>query len=315
MKVSRRGFVAGVAGFAALSATGAAPEVSGGVDQAVIDTHIHIWDLKTLNPPWLTTAPQVLRQKYMAEEYRKATEGLNIKRAVYVEIAEAAHRQVAEAEFIIELIRSKTAHIVAAVIGGDPAADSFPQYVRRFSRTPQVKGVRCPLRKDFASDEKCIKGMRLLGELGMSFDLVLGADLLEEAARLAELCPQTQFILDHCGSGSAQWYEDGARQRQAWEKGLASLAEKKNVVCKISGVAEQSEGEGSAARLRPVVEQCLARFGEDRVLFASNWPVCLRAITIAQWLRAVQQIAGQHPEGRARKLFHDNAVRWYRLNG
>ncbi len=314
MDMSRRGFVGGVAGLMASVAAGRAASPGVG-DDPVIDAHIHIWDLQTLNPPWLANAPQVLRQKYMAAEYRNATEGLNVAKAVYVEIAESPQRQPTEAEFILEQIRSGRTSIVAAVIGGDPAAGSFAGHIRRFAQSTQIKGVRCSLRNGAAGDKKFFSGVHLLGELGLSFDLVLAADLLDEAARLVAASPKTLFILDHCGSGNTAWYDHAGDQRcRAWEKGITALAQHENVACKISGVAEQSQGEPTVERLRPVVEHCLTSFGDDRVMFASNWPVCLRTISLADWLRRVRQIVAPRGKALARKLFHDNAVRWYRLD-
>jgi L-fuconolactonase len=300
---------------AALGATALAAEPAG---LATIDTHIHVWDLEALNPPWLAGARPILRQRYMAAEYAEATAGLNLTSAIYVEIAERPQRQLAEAQFVLALIDERRMPLSAAVIGGDPAADGFSDYIRRFAKEARVKGLRQALRKGAAADEKFIAGVSLLGELGLSFDLVLGGAGLDDAVRLVDACPGTTFILDHCAYGNPDWFDAGAddpavARRAAWERGIAALAGRRNIACKISGVAEQTRLPVDAGRLAPVVEHCLAHFGEDRVLFGSNWPVCLISITLADWHAAVDQITASRPAAFRRKLFHDNAVKWYRL--
>ena len=315
MDLTRRQFMAAAAGVLAASALPAAAN-----DDPVIDAHIHVWELDALNPPWLANAQPILRRRYMEEEYRKATEGVNVARAVYVEIAERPDRQAAEAEFVVDLIRARRMPLAAAVIGGDPSADHFAEHIRRFAKTPEVKGVRHGLRKGHEADAKFIAGVQLMGELGLSFDLVHGGELLEGAAKLVDACPGTRFILDHCAYGNPDWFDPAtmndpalSAHRRTWEDGIAALADRKQVACKISGVAEQTRGAVDAGRLAQVVERCLERFGEDRVLFGSNWPVCLRSITLAGWHRAVDQITANRPAAFRRKLFHDNAARWYRL--
>lgn len=320
MKLSRRDFVAGTFGLACLSAVEKLPAADPQADFPIIDTHIHIWDLKQLNPPWLATAPPVLRRVWLPEHYRQATAGLNVVGAVYVEIAEAPERRRPEAQFITDLIASQTSPVVAAVIAGDPAAEEFAQYIRHFAKAPGVRGIRFRYPAGAEADPKLLSGVRLLGELGLGFDLVMGAEKLAGAAKLAAACPDTRFILDHCAYGNPDWYNPQDRdnaalatQRKTWEEGIALLAERPNVACKISGVAEQSRHEITPQRLEPVVEYCLKRFGEDRAIFGTNWPVCLKAIPLADWVAAVRQITAGRGQAFQRKLFHANAVKWYRL--
>lgn len=310
-RISRRSVLLAAAALPALAGADV-PEPAA----PVLDAHIHVWDLKALNPPWLAKAGDVLNRRYMGQEYREATAGTGVRRAVYVEIAEAPEKRAAEARFVLDLIAGGSTPIVAAVIAGDPAAEGFADYVTEFAKSPAIKGLRCAYRRDAERDEKYLAGVRLLGKLGLSLDVALGAEGLAGVARLAAACPDTRIVLDHCGYGNPDWY-DGQRKenpaRKTWEAGIAALAEQKNVACKISGVAEQSRGKVSAERLAGIVNACLGRFGDERVLWGSNWPVCLRAITLRAWLDAVRTIIRGRDKSLERKLMHDNAERWYRL--
>jgi len=154
-----------------------------------------------------------------------------------------------------------------------------------------------------------VRGIRLLGELGLSFDLCLRAAELPDGARLVDACPGTRFILDHCGNANVR-----AADRSEWERDLSDFARRENVVCKVSGiVASARPGEWTPQDLEPIVRHVLRAFGPDRVMFGGDWPVCTLAATYRQWVEALRWIVRDLPEAEQRKLFHDNAVRFYGL--
>jgi predicted TIM-barrel fold metal-dependent hydrolase len=131
---------------------------------------------------------------------------------------------------------------------------------------------------------------------------------LPDAAKLADACPDTRFVLDHCGNPDLKKHDQ-------WKKDLAELAKRKNVLaCKVSGIiASADPTKWSADDLAPVVNHTLDTFGPDRVLFGSDWPVCLRTASISQWLEALQQITKDRKREEITKLFRTNAERVYRL--
>jgi predicted TIM-barrel fold metal-dependent hydrolase len=326
MVVSRRQFVRGAVGAALATAAGGgcatfreAGEDDGGFGGEIIDTHQHLWDLSRFRLKWLDNAGPRLKRDFGTQDYLHATAGLNVEKAVYAEVAVASEQREAEAAFVADLCRSRATPTLAAVIGGSVASDDFPTYIARHKGSPYIKGVRDGYRRGAADDEKFVRGVRLLGEQGMSFDLLAPPGLLVESVRLVEQCPGTRFVLDHCGNPDVKWFAEGAdegarRSRTAWEEGVARLAERPNVVCKISGVAESGEdGKVTAATVAPVVSYCLDRFGDRRVMFASNWPVCLKTITLADWVAVVREVVAGRGGEFERRLFYVNAARFYGL--
>lgn len=284
----------------------------------IIDTHVHVWDLQQFNLRWLTNAGPRLKHDFTPADYLKAIEGTNVTKAVYVEVDVAPGQEDAEAAYAVELCRTKASPILAAIVGGNPAAAEFATYIRKHKANAQVKGVRESYRRGGCDDPAFLAGVRLLGELGMTFDLLMGPDLLPEAARLVDACPQTRFVLDHCGNPDVKWFAStagaDAARRRAWEAAVAQLAQRPNVVCKISGVAESADdGQVTPAVVAPPINHCLDQFGPDRVMFASNWPVCLKTITLRDWLAVLREVVQRCGESFVRKLFHDNATRFYNL--
>jgi len=287
----------------------------------IVDTHQHLWDLSRLRPPWLKEGSPLARN-HTATEYLEATRGLNVVKAVYMEVAVADADLVAEAEQVIAICRRADTPTVAAVIGGRPAANGFAEYVARFKDSPYVKGVRQIVHRRKAAVHPCleaafVRGVRLLGEAGLSFDLCVGPAELLDGEKLVVQCPHTRFVVTHCGNADPKAFRRGeskpTHDPDLWRRGMDALAKRPNTICKISGIVARVPKEWSAADLAPIVNHCLDAFGPDRVVFGSDWPVCTRGAPLRAWVAALKQIIAARPETDQRKLLHDNAVRFYGL--
>jgi L-fuconolactonase len=274
--------------------------------------------------PWLGDAPAVLRQSYRTEEYLAATAGLNV-RAVYMEVDVAEETLRNEAELVLGIAASGQTPMLGAVIGGRPDAPDFAAYVRQFQANPRFKGVRRVLHSPATPAGYClrpefVRGVRLLGEVGRSFDLCMRAPELMDGAKLAAQCPGTRFVLDHCGNPDLKCFrparpgEDSPRHTaDEWKRSIDALAKLPNVIGKISGIAASLTKGGGAEDLAPAVNHCLDAFGPDRVVFGGDWPVCLLGATYQEWVRMLRQIIAARPAEQQRKLWSANALRHYAL--
>ena len=313
MKPTRRAVLGGIAA-AALTGCAGLPDAGSAIP--IIDTHQHLWDLARFRPPWLANAAPVLNRSYGMRDYLEATRGLNVAKAVYMEIDADPKDHGDEAENAIALSRSGAHPTAAAVISGRPAEESFRPHLLRFKGSPWIKGVRQILNPPSAPRGLCLRpafveSMRLLGEQNLSFEFCMRPGELPDAAELAARCPETRFILDHCGNPDLQ---AGPREAESWKRGIGELARRPNVACKISGIVAGVPKAGWGPELlAPVIDHCLDSFGPDRVVFGSDWPVCLLGATLAEWVGALHQVIRRRPEIDRRKLLHDNAVRIYRL--
>lgn len=284
----------------------------------IIDTHQHLWDLKKFRLPWLKK-DSVLNRSFVMDDYRKATGELakvkaRISRTVYMEVDVAPEQQQAEAEYVIDICKQGNTPMVAAVISGRPNSDGFAKYARQFKDSKYIKGIRQVLHVPgtpvgYCLEKAFVAGIRLLGELGLSFDLCMRSTELTDAAKLIDACPDTRFILDHCGNADVQ-----AKDRTQWQRDIAAVAKRKNVVGKVSGIVASAKPEKwSADDLAPIINHTLKVFGPDRVMFGGDWPVCTLAATFRQWVEALRSIVKDRKDEEQRKLFHDNAAKFYRL--
>lgn len=292
----------------------------------VVDTHQHLWDLSKIQPPWLDGAPKILSQTYGLAEYAKATEGLNVVQAVYMEVDVRPEDQTKEADALIAICRAGGSPTVAAVISGRPGKESFAAYIQAYRNTPEIKGVRQVLHVESAAKGLCIQpqfvaSMRLLGEIGMSFDLCMRPDELSDGLALAKQCPETRFVVDHCGNASPTAFLSETVRKEAplhdpvkWRDDIAALADCDNVICKISGIIASAPNDiPFVESLAPIVNHCLDRFGPDRVVFGGDWPVCLLGASYKQWVQTLQSIIAHRPMAEQKKLLHENAEKFYRL--
>jgi L-fuconolactonase len=316
--VSRRVFVQALG----LAAAPLAPVFAADPLSEIIDTHQHLWDIRKQHLPWLAGAPEVLRRNYLPADYEAATEGLRM-RALYMEVDVAEGSLNEEAELLRRLCASGNSQTFAAILGGRPASEQFEEYLKRHSEGGFLKGVRRVLHTPETPRGAClekdfVKGVRTIGKLGLTFDLCMRPGELGDAAALAAECPDTTLVLDHCGNADAKAFMkappgEPAHRAEDWQRAIERLALKRNVHCKISGVIESLPGGWTVEQLSPVVNHCLDAFGPERVVFGSNWPVCLLGGPLRSWVKALGEIVSARPPAERAKLWSENARRIYRL--
>ncbi len=323
MSILRRAFVRSTAAAATVAALNCSTFANNAASEMpIIDTHQHLWDLQVFSPPWLAGASDKIRGKHSMKEYLEATDGLNLIKAIYMEVDAAVEDQNKEADFILEVIRRADSPTVAAVISGRPASSGFVTYIDRFRNEPKIKGVRQVLHASSAKAGLCldptfVKSIQHLGSIGKSFDLCMRPAELSDGAKLVSQCPDTKFIVDHCGNADPHAWGRGKADQVAshkvdqWQRDMAQLASHKNVVCKISGIVARMPEGWQTDDIAPAINFCLDTFGPDRVMFGGDWPVCKIGASFAQWVTALKQIVQNRPMSEQRKLFSENAARFY----
>ena len=143
----------------------------------IVDTHQHLWDLRSFHLPWTKGQPALVRS-FVMDDYLQATVDLRIAQCVYMEVDVAPAEQEAEARWVLELCQRDDNPTSAAVISGRPAEQGFHDYVLKFKGSPTIKGVRQVLHvpetpPGYCLDAQFVRGIQFLGERGLSFDLCM----------------------------------------------------------------------------------------------------------------------------------------------
>jgi len=285
----------------------------------IIDTHQHIIDFERFGEDW--SHPPVAGN-FNEREYEKAIKGLNIIKAVYCEVAVPTDKRHEEALYAIELCKDKTNPTVAAVIKGDLYTSDFEEYMSEFKNSPYVKGIRGSFSsREGVLNDHVVKNVRVLGEMNLSLDISVQPAWLHSIPDLIRLCPDTKFILEHCGNLDPRAFlkpdallGEPDHDRDQWIADMKAIASERNVACGISGVVTRSPGYPlTVDNLAPAIDQCLDIFGPDRVMFASDWPWCLKSMELRGWLDILKSVVANRSYQDQKKLFHDNALKFYNI--
>jgi predicted TIM-barrel fold metal-dependent hydrolase len=241
-----------------------------------------------------------------------AAEGLNVVKSVHLEADVDEPYMLGETRHLLALADQPDNPLQGVVACGRPESEDFKSYLDQIAGHRRLKGIRRVLHTqpdELGQGATFINNVSALSSYGLSFDICVLARQLPIAIQLVSKCPDVIFILDHCGVPQVK-----ERALDPWRSYIAEIARFPNAFCKISGLVAYADPQRwTADDLRPFVEHAIACFGWDRVLFGSDWPVCTLSASYRQWVEALQAITQGAGEVNRRKLFHDNAVRVYRL--
>jgi predicted TIM-barrel fold metal-dependent hydrolase len=276
----------------------------------IIDTHQHVWDLDLFPYRWCKPIP-TLNRSFRMWDYKEATQGLSVRGSVLVEADVDDPFVRDETKYLLSLA-DKEERVRCVVASGRPERKDFKEYLKAISPHPALKGIRRVLHTNpdpLSQSDPFIENLKLLGEQGLSFDLCVLARQLPLALRLIEKCENVSFVLDHCGVPQVK-----ERVLDPWREHLKKISEFKNVACKISGLVAYADTKNwTPEDLRPYVRHVIDCFGWERVMFGSDWPVCTLSATLKQWVDTLSLLTENDTDAQRHKLFHENAIRIYRL--
>ncbi len=277
----------------------------------IMDAHVHFWDPSVLRYPWLDALP-TLDRPFLPAGYANATAGVPIDTMILVEANCLPHQTLGEADFFEQIAGAhpRVAGIVAFASLTTPA--ELDRTLDALAARPRVKGIRHNIQGEppgFCTQPSFVEGVRKAGSRGLTFDLCATHDQLREVVELVRLCPNTRFVLDHCGKPAIH-----DRLLEPWRTHIANLAECANVWCKLSGlVTEASPTEWREADLVPYASHVVEQFGTERVMYGSDWPVVTLAAGYADWFEFTKWLTAGWSDAERRDFYCDNARRAYAL--
>lgn len=275
-----------------------------------IDAHLHLIHPERFGYDWTGDYPALANQSFRMEEYRAASAGCGITESIFMEVDIPEVQAASEAAFFCALADDPANRISGVIASCRPEhgdvsarleADSHPRLVgyRRVLHTqPDELSVSAVFRENLAR----------IGAAGLTFDLCVLPRQHAIAAELVDSCPETRFILDHCGVPDIASGDLGF-----WRAQLREISRRPNLACKISGIIAYAAGEITADTLRPVVEHVIDCFGWDRVLWGSDWPVCNLTRDLGTWTCLLDEILSGSSEDELARLYRQNAREIYQL--
>jgi L-fuconolactonase len=274
-----------------------------------IDAHQHYWDLTRNDYDWLTPELGVLYRNYLPEVLLPLLQANNISKTIVVQAAPT----VAETEFLLQL--SADNESIIGVVGWlDMTSAHFEQQLLQFMQKDKFIGIR-PMLQDLDADDvlqpAMLKSFSILEKYDFPIDLLVRPKHLPAILKVMKQVPKLRAVIDHLAKPDIK---NGVRE--PWESQISALAEYPNVYCKCSGMVTEADWQRwKREDFRLYIDHCIENFGAERLLFGSDWPVCLLAAQYEEVYQLILDLLPDYYGDEERDLlFGLNALRFYKIN-
>ncbi|MFF5180528.1 amidohydrolase family protein [Micromonospora sp. NPDC000316] len=278
----------------------------------IVDAHHHLWIRARHPQPWID--PQTMAaidNDFTAADLAPVARAAGVTETVVVQ----SIASVTETEHLLGVAADDP--LIGGVVGWvDLAADDIDERLDRLRAArggQRLVGIRDLVQSEpdpaYLDRPDVRRGIAAVGAVDLTFDLLVRDRQLPAATRLVRDLPEVSFVLDHLGKPAL-----GRRSLGGWPGDLRALAAQPNVSAKLSGLVTEVDGPSwSAADLRPAVDHALDAFGPDRLMFGSDWPVCLLASSYTRWVDVLAELLDPLGDIERAAIWRDTARRSYRL--
>jgi L-fucono-1,5-lactonase len=273
-----------------------------------IDAHQHFWKYTPEEYGWINDSMASLRRNFLPEDLQREIQHANIGGVVCVQ----ARQMLQETQWLLDLA---SAHdFIRGVVGWVPLTDpNVADILQQLSKSGKLKGVRHVLQSE--PDERYLlrhdfnHGIRQLNDFRLTYDILVFEHHLPYVVEFVERHPDQIFVLDHIAKPRIR---DGILA--PWQENIQNLAKSQNVYCKLSGmVTEAAPGNWNEQDFQPYFDTVFSAFGPRRLLFGSDWPVCLSETTYEGWMSIIQRHIGSLTESEQQAIMGGTAARVYHL--
>ncbi len=273
----------------------------------IIDSHQHFWKYNPIRDSWIDDSMGAIKKDFLPKDLHPILSANHVDGCIAVQ----ADQSEEETEFLLQC--AKEYPFIKGVVGWvDLKSEQVEDRLKHFSKNNLFKGVRHIVQAeadDFMLDSKFMNGISKLERFNLTYDILVFPRQLPAAVELAKAFPNQKFVLDHIAKPriSEAIADD-------WLNNIQLLAENPNVSCKISGmVTETKDFKWKKQDFTPFLDAVVAAFGMDRLLFGSDWPVCLLAAQYQDVLGIIDDYFETYPEEVIDKVLGGNTTRIYNL--
>jgi L-fuconolactonase len=272
-----------------------------------LDSHQHFWKYSDAEYGWIDDTN--LRRDFLPDDLHKELKGAGIDGAISVQ----ARQTLGETEWLLSLAEQNS--FLKGVVGWVPlTSPSVEADIEKFATRKKLKAVRHVIQDEkddrYILREDLNAGVALLDKHGLAFDILIFERHLPYAIQFVDRHPKQRFILDHIAKPRIR---DGAVQ--PWRDNLREMAKRSNVWCKLSGVVTEADHKKwTEAQVRFYIDTALDAFTPKRVMFGSDWPVCLSATTYKNWTELMRRATKNLSPSERDSIFGGAAAAAYRID-
>ena len=273
-----------------------------------IDAHQHFWIYNRQEYDWIDDSMGMIRRNFLPEDLEPELQGNDVQGSVAVQ----TRQTLEETRWLLELAQ-QSPKILGVVGWVDLCSTKARFQLAEFSKHPKLVGVRHIVQSEpddrFLLREAFLRGISLLEEFDLAYDILIYTKHLPVAAEFVERFPKHRFVLDHLAKPPIKTGEI-----EAWSLGVRRLAAFPNVWCKLSGLVTEAHWQRwTSEDIRPYLDAAFDAFGADRLMIGSDWPVCLVAGSYGRTVDVVKSYVQDMPAHARDAVLGENARRFWRL--
>nr|WKN37019.1 amidohydrolase family protein [Tunicatimonas sp. TK19036] len=274
-----------------------------------IDAHQHFWRYHPDTHAWITDEMSVLRQDYLPADLASHLE----KNECLGSVAVQATQTVEETEWLLKLADQHK--FILGVVGWVDLRDfQVKHYLQKLSQHPKLKGIRHVIQDEpddqFMLDPAFLRGVKMLPQFNLTYDLLIYERHLPVALPFVSYLPDVSIVVDHIAKPKISQQEISP-----WRENIQSLAQNKNVCCKLSGMVTEADWHHwTYDHLTPYLDIVIEAFGADRLMIGSDWPVCRLAAEYEEVMEIIERYFSSFSEEEKAAIFYRNAARFYQID-
>ncbi len=273
-----------------------------------IDAHQHFWKFDPIRDSWINEEMKIIQRDFLPENlqiilHQNGFDGCVAVQADQSEEENHFHLQIAEKFDIIK-----------GIVGWvDLPSENIEERLEYYSRFEKMKGFRHILQgevdRDLMLQPAFMRGISALSQYRFTYDLLIRQDQLRHIPKLVSSFPQQLFVIDHLAKPNIK-----SGEINEWKKAITNIAQFQNVYCKLSGMVTEADWKNwKREDFIPYIDVILECFGTNRILFGSDWPVCLLAASYKEAVSIVEDYFSSFSKEEQEKIFGLNAIQFYKL--
>ncbi len=273
-----------------------------------IDAHQHFWMYSPAEYEWIDDSMAALRRDFLPDDFKRAMESTGFHGSVAVQ----ARQTLEETRWLLELAE-RSPWILGVVGWVDLRSPDVRTQLKALAQNPKLVGIRHIVQSEpddhFLLQPDFLRGISLLEEFDLAYDILIYTKHLPVAAEFVERFPRQRFVLDHLAKPPIK-----SGNIDSWAQGISRLASFPNVFCKLSGLVTEADWQDwQPAHITPFLDVAFESFGPDRLMIGSDWPVCLVAASYARAVNVVKSYLLQKKPDWQDRVLGGNARRFWRL--
>ncbi|MBL7871287.1 MAG: amidohydrolase family protein [Cyclobacteriaceae bacterium] len=272
-----------------------------------IDSHQHFWKYNPVRDGWITEDMKIIQRDFYPDELAPILKENNFDGCVAVQ----ADQSEEETNFLLELAQQHS--FIKGVVGWvDLHSELVEERLFYFRQHTKLKGIRHIVQVEpsgFMTQKEFLNGIKTLKKFNLTYDILVKEHQLEETLWFVNQFPDQKFVIDHIAKPNI-----GKKDRAFWTRNMAAIATFPNVFCKLSGLVTEADWKNwKPTDFEPYLNTIFTCYGMNRVMYGSDWPVCLVAGSYKQQLGIIEQYITSFSASEKQLVMGENAARFYNL--